>query len=169
MKLDEERRRFLAIAGSGATLSIAGCSSQDPNREPTVDHQSTPNQTVTTGSDADVDSVTVALAIQPDQQRLRQQQSKLQSQIRNGTVNRTTAQTKLRKLQSQLAAEATQKYVQSAKAGSPITVKDSVAPLGVVLVSSSPPSVVNQLKNERVQAIYSEKKFQQAKTRLGVR
>lgn len=150
MELEPKRRRFLELAGTGLTLSLAGCSAPSPS-----DGQAATDGTV--GQTA-----TVTLALEIDQQALQDVQSRLTQELQNGTVNRSEAQEELYAAEADLLAEAAATFRDRIADREAISVADSAEQIGVLLLSGTPTALIETLTYPEVRGLFSEATFQQA-------
>ncbi|RLM59409.1 hypothetical protein DVK02_01280 [Halobellus sp. Atlit-31R] len=150
MDFDTGRRRFLEIAGTGAALSLAGCNAQQTNDEGT-----------TTGS-ADGDAATVTVALQPDEQQLRQREEEIRAELEAGNISQTEAQTQFRTAQSELRSAAVSAFEERVSE-SGLTVENSIEQFSVLLVSGPATELIGALSFEEVSGLLPAETFQQAK------
>ena len=148
-----DRRRFLQLAGTGATVSLAGCNAlQGGDGQPAADTDDGPEGTAT---------VTLAVAI--DQEAMRQRQMELQEKLQNGTINQTEAQQQLRAIQTELVGDAIETFRERADGDDSLTIDDTEEQLGILLVSGSPASLIDTLSDDVVRGLLPETTFEEAK------
>lgn len=158
MEFDTERRRFLTLAGTGASLSIAGCASlQDGGPQAEDDG--------TTGEIGETATVTVALEI--DREALRQLQAELGQQLQNGTINQTEAQQELRRAQAELIADAIESYRNRISDDDSITIDETADQLGIMLVTGTPRALIGTLSTAEVRGLLPEGTFAEAQSQSG--
>ncbi len=158
MDFDTDRRRFLALAGTGASLSVAGCASlQDDGPQAEDD-----------GTNAEIgDTATVTLALEIDQEALRQLQAELGQQLQNGTINQTEAQEELRRAQAELIADTIESYRERVSDDDSITIDETAQQLGIMLVTGTPRALIGTLSTQEVRGILPEATFAEAQSQSG--
>lgn len=150
MDLEPNRRRFLATAGTGLTLSLAGCSAPTPDD----------GQPATEASDGE--RMTVTLALEIDQQALQDVQQNLTQELENGTVNRTEAQEQLQAAEVEMLGAAAADFQDRIADRDTISVTDTAEQIGVLLVSGTPAALIETLSYEEVRGLVGAETFQQA-------
>lgn len=174
MVRETDRRRFLTLAGTGTALSLAGCPGLQGDTEPDSDGQtsttepSTAQETPGTGTASTPDDTgggteTVAVAVQPDQQQLRQRRQQIQSELQAGNITRSEAQQQLQTAETDLRQQAIASFRERATSAESLTIVDTVDQFGVLLVSGSATSLIGTLGFSSVSALLPERTFQQAK------
>lgn len=158
MDIDTERRRFLTLAGTGASVSIAGCASLE-NGGPQAEDDGT------NGEIGDTATVTLALAI--DQEALRELQAELGQQLQNGTINQTEAQQQLREAQQEMIAETIDSFSQRAADTDSLTIDETAEQLGIMLVSGTPKALIGTLSSDEVRGLLPEATFSEAQSQSG--
>lgn len=170
------RRRLLQFAGTGVAASIAGCNAlQDGDGTPTgtgADEGTTESQdgggdggTTESGGDDEGSgdgAQRLSLAVQPDQETLRQRQAEIQSQVQNGSMNRTAAQQEFQSAQADLIADAVSAFEDRSTDETGVSVEESLPEAGVLLVSGSPADLVATLEFDEVNALLSAGTYEQA-------
>ncbi|WP_196219581.1 hypothetical protein [Halorubrum sp. BV1] len=157
--VETPRRRVLAAAATGSALSLAGCSSLESDDGPTQTGDSDGD-----GGTADDASATVALDIQAD---LQAAQADIQQRFQDGNLTRTEAQAEIRETQLDLLTEAVSTVESYASDTDELTVTQTNAQAGAVLVSGDPGAVLRVLDAESVSALLAAEEFpepQQAET-----
>lgn len=153
MELDTARRRFLQLSGTGAALSLAGCSSLQSTGA--SDSTGTP-----TGRQI------VAVAIRANQQQLQKAKSNITSEYQDGNITRSEAQKKLQEVQTNLRSETITSFKDRVSSMSELAVEDSIEQIGAVLVSGSSEALIRSLSFEKVSALLPKEQFQTAKSQL---
>ena len=150
MGLDTGRRRFLELAGTGATLSLAGCTAPSPQGglEESEDTSGTPT------------TVTVALAI--DQATLQETQESLAEKVQNGTINQTEMQEQFYASQAELLTEAASAVTEQAGETETLSIEQTASELGVMQVSGTPATLISLLGNNEVRGLLSAETFEEA-------
>jgi len=149
---DTGRRQFLQLAGTGTAASLAGCSALS-------DHNGGG------GAGGEGEAATVALAVQPDQQSLQQLQSEIQQQVQSGELDRMQAQAEFRRQRMELTREAVGTFRNRTNVS--VSVDDSVAQFGVLLVTGEPTALIETLAFEEVSGLFPESTFEQARAQAG--
>lgn len=152
---DTGRRKFLQLAGTGGALSMAGCSALS-------DHNGS-------GGAGDAgETATVTLAVQPDQQSLQQLQSEIRSQVQSGDLDRMQAQAVFRRRRIELTRDAVDTFRNRTDTGNvSVSVDDSVADFGVLLVSGDPAALIETLSLAEVSGLFPADTFEQAQAQAG--
>jgi predicted secreted protein len=150
---DTGRRRFLQLAGTGTAASLAGCnalSQQDGDGA---------------GDDAggDAEPATVTLAVRPDQQSLQQLQSEIQEQVQSGELDPQQAQAQFRRRRTELTRDAVDTF-RNRTGNASVSVDDTVAEFGVLLVTGDPSALIETLGFEEVNGLFAASTFEQART-----
>ena len=159
MDFNDERRKFLQFAGTGAALSLAGCNAlQNDDQESNGGQQPSQSQPTDSGDG----TATVTVAIQVDQQQLQQRQSEIQSALESGNISRSEAQKRYRTAQSELRSTAASEFEERVQSNSKLTIQNAVRDLGVFLVSGDPAALIDSLSFAEVSALLAEAVFQRA-------
>ncbi|WP_241686120.1 hypothetical protein [Halorubrum amylolyticum] len=152
------RRRVLAAAATGSTLSLAGCGSLgsggDAGSDGAAQTDGT-NGTSDEGGDGDA-AATVAVDIQEDLQATR---AEVQSRLQEGNISREEAQTEIREAQLDLLDEAVSAVEAYAADTAGLAVSRTNGRAGAVLVSGDPAAVLGVLDAEGVTALLSPDDF----------
>jgi len=148
-----ERRRFLQMAGAGATVSLAGCSSLQ-------------NDGVQSDSDTTQagETPTVTLLLEIDRMALQQVQAELQQKLQNGTINQTEAQQQFRTAQTELIGAAIEAFREEVRDDDSITIEETANQLGILLVTGSPASLIGTLEMSDVRGLLPEATFEEAQS-----
>jgi len=151
---DTGRRQFLQLTGTGTALSLSGCSALS-------------NHNGSGGGEGD-ESATVTLAVQPDQQSLQELQSEIQSQVQSGELDRMQAQAEFRRGRIELTRDAVDTFRNRTDTGNvSVSVDDSVADFGVLLISGDPAALIETLSVEEVSGLFPAETFEQAQAQAG--
>lgn len=159
---DTGRRRFLQLAGTGTAASLAGCSALS-NHEGGDGGSGSESGDGSGGSTA---PTTVTLAVQPDQQSLQELQSELQSEVQSGELDPRQAQAEFRRRRTELTRNAVGAF-RNRTGNVSVSVDDSVAEFGVLLVSGDPAALIETLAFEEVSGLFPAATFEQAKAQAG--
>lgn len=150
MDLVTKRRRFLELAGTGGALALAGCTAPTPEGN-------------LADSETDLDEMaTVTVALEVDQDALQTAREELVSQIENGTVNQTEAQEQFYATEADLLSKAATSFQERAAENEALSVKNSAAEIGVLLVSGTPTALIESLGRTEVRGLFTEETFEQA-------
>jgi len=145
---DTGRRRFLQLAGTGTALSLSGCSALS-------------NHDGDGSAGGSGEPATVTLAVQPDQQSLQQLQSEIQSQVESGELDRMQAQATFRRRRIELTRDAVDTFRNRSNVS--VSVDDTVADFGVLLVSGDPAALVETLSLAEVSGLFPASTFEEAR------
>lgn len=145
------RRRFLALASTGAGLSLAGCNEVlDDGPAQTGD-----------GGDGERE---VTLVAEPDQAAVQQERVRISQQVQNETIDRQEAQDALRQAQREAAGQAVEE-VRSLVADGPVSVEDSLEAQGLLLVSGPANALIDLLSEDPVGGLAAASVFQDVQQR----
>jgi hypothetical protein len=172
MDIDSTRRGFLTLAGTSTAMTLAGCPARqgdttDTEGEGTLDSQATAEPGSDTGSDttpADGAGRTAALAVQPDQEELRQRQQQIRSDLQGGNITRQEAQQQAQQAQTDLRTQAISTVRERLRSETDLEVTDAVDEVGALLVSGPAPGLIDTLTFQEVSALLPEQTFQEVKT-----
>lgn len=162
--IEPPRRRVLAAAATGSTLSLAGCGSLGSDgSEPDSDADQTEGaesddgdgETDETGSAA-AGAATAAVDIQADLQAV---QSDVRERLQAGNITQEEAQTELREAQIELLEEAVARVEAYAAETDGLAVSRTNERAGAVLVSGDAGAVLDVLDTESVTALLSAGDF----------
>ncbi|MFD1571100.1 hypothetical protein [Halorubrum laminariae] len=147
--VDTPRRRVLAAAATGTTLSLAGCSS--------LGSDGTDGSAQTDDAEsADDASATAAVDIQSD---LQAAQNDIRQRLQEGNLTQSEAQAEIRETQLDLLTEAVSTVESYASDTEGLTVSQTNARAGAVLVSGAPAAVLSVLDADSVSALLSAEEF----------
>lgn len=137
------RRGFLALTGSGAAASLAGCSQLG----------------LTDQSNGEAgDAVTLAVA--PDEEAMASLEEEIQAEIDNGTLSEQEAQAEFQERQVELMNETMTTFEESA-ADSDVTVEESTPEYGLARATGSDEAIMSLLRNGEVSGIYPGEQYDQ--------
>lgn len=176
MDIFPNRRDFLQLSGTAATLSLAGCNalqddgqstpsstSGNKNKDTTGSESASQQSTTVTTQATQGENPTVTLIVEIDQEALQQKQQQLQSAVRNGSVNRTQAQQQYRAFQTDLITSAVQSFRQRVQDINAITIEDTVDQFGAILISGTPAALIKTVSYEEVRSLSAQTTFAQTK------
>jgi hypothetical protein len=170
MDVDSSRRRFLELAGTGTALSIAGCSGlggggEETTADPLNGTDGTGDPDVTDGTPAQTagEETSVGVALSGDQEKLQEEQQKIQSELQSGNLSREEAAAQYQEVQKRLQSEAMAAFQGRVESTDGLSLDDSLEQFGITLVTGTPATLLGTLEFEEVSAIVSESRFQQAK------
>jgi len=150
---DTGRRQFLQLAGTGTAASLAGCSALS-------NHQGEG------GGGENAEPATVTLAVQPDQQSLQELQSEIQSQVQSGELDPQQAQAQFQRRRTELTRDAVGAF-RNRTGNVSVSVDNTVAQFGVLLVSGDPAALIEALAFEEVSGLFPASTFEQAQAQAG--
>ncbi|AOW80387.1 hypothetical protein HTSR_1209 [Halodesulfurarchaeum formicicum] len=154
MELRTNRRRFLQTAGTGLTLSIAGCSAPAPSSgQAATDEQGD-------------GSATVTIALEIDQETLQEKQNSLTEQLQNGSLNQTEARQQLYAAERELLGEAAATLEDRIASDERISVAESAEEMGVLLVTGSADALIRTLGYPEVRGLFPETTYEDALAQL---
>lgn len=157
MEFESTRRRFMQLAGTGATVSLAGCNALQGIGSDGADSSSTVQTT-------EADDATVTVGIEPDQQQLQEVQQEIQSELQAGNITQAEAQEQYRTAQSDLIADAIENFEQRANSDFDLTIDDAVRDVGALLVSGPPADLVGTLSFDGVTGLFPVATFERVKS-----
>jgi hypothetical protein len=152
---DTGRRQFLQLAGTGTAASLAGCSALS-------NHQGEGGE----GGGGGAEPATVTLAVQPDQQSLQELQSEIQSQVQSGELDPQQAQAQFQRRRTELTRDAVGSF-RNRTGNVSVSVDNTVAQFGVLLVSGDPAALIETLAFEEVSGLFPAATFEQAQAQAG--
>ncbi|MFC6769838.1 hypothetical protein [Natrinema soli] len=132
------RRGFLALSGTGAATSLAGCSQLD-----------------SMGQSNDEGENAVTLSVTPDREKL----AEIQTDIDDGNLSDQEARQELEERQLELTKEATTSFEESA-GESDISVEESEPKYGLLRVTGPDEAIMDALQNGAVGGIYPGERYQ---------
>lgn len=153
MEFESTRRRFMRLAGAGATASLAGCNALEG-----LGSDGAQSDTAAQSTEGGVATVTVG--IEPDRQQLQERQEEIQAQLQAGNITRAQAQEQFRTAQSALIADAIESFEQRADAEFDLTIDDAVRDVGALLVSGPPADLIGTLPFEAVTGLFPVATFE---------
>ncbi|GCF14337.1 hypothetical protein Harman_22720 [Haloarcula mannanilytica] len=162
MEFESTRRRFMQLAGTSATVSLAGCNALLGGDGDGSNAGTGPQNQQT----ADADAATVTVAIEPDQAQLQQRQQEIQSEFEAGNLTQGEAQSEYRTAQKNLAEDAINAFTERATSDLGLTVDDSVSLAGALLVTGPPAGLIDSLSVESVTGLFPQATFEQIRSRV---
>ena len=150
MDLRSGRRRFLELAGAGATLTLAGCTAP------------TPGQNLANAEEEPESMATVTVALEIDQEELASAREKLVSEIQNGTLNQSEAQTQLYEIEAELLSEAASTFEKRFQNSESLSIEKRATEIGVMLVSGTPSALIQSINRPEVRGLFSATTYEQA-------
>ncbi|MFW5917189.1 MAG: hypothetical protein ACOCRD_02130 [Halorubrum sp.] len=162
--IEPPRRRVLAAAATGSTLSLAGCSSLGSDGTGSGDgagqtegsESDGEGETDETGSAASTGSATAAVDIQADLQAV---QTDVRERLQAGNITEEEAQAEIQEAQMELLEEAVSTVETHAADTDGLDVSRTNERAGAVLVSGDPGAVLGVLDTESVTALLSADDF----------
>ncbi|NLV13663.1 hypothetical protein [Haloarcula argentinensis] len=161
MEFESTRRRFMELAGTSATVSLAGCNALQGG-----DSDGTNTETGSQSQNADGEPATVTVVVEPDQTQLRERQQEIQSELQAGNLTQSEAQAEYRTAQETLAEDAINSFEERATSELDLTVDDSVSQAGALLVTGPPAGLIDTLSIESVTGILSQTTFKQIRSQV---
>lgn len=156
MDSERRRRRFLELAGAVTVLGLAGCSAFQTNGAPA---------TGTGAGDGGGATATVTVGVRADRGKLDQARQRLESELQAGNVTRRQARQELQRLRKDLRADAVQSFTTQASANPDLTVEETLADAGAILVTGTPAALIEALSHESVNALLPKAAFDRVKSR----
>lgn len=150
MDLRSDRRRFLKLAGSGATLSLAGCTAPAPGED------------LGNSNGGPESRATVTVALEIDQEKLASAREELVSQIQNGSLNQSEAQTQLFEIESELLTEAASTFEERVQSSDALSIEKQATEIGVLLVAGTPAALIQSISRPEVRGLFSAETYEQA-------
>ncbi len=138
------RRGFLALTGTGAAASLAGCSQLDS----------------ITGSGSD-SSEALTVTVQPDQEQLSALEEELRAGLESGNVSQQEAQQRFQDAQRSLTEEAAATFEETAANSDDLSIVESAPSYGFFLVDGSETAIVDALRRGEIAAIYPRAQYEQ--------
>ncbi|WP_254764562.1 hypothetical protein [Natrinema marinum] len=139
----QTRRGLLALTGTGAAASLAGCSQLE---------------SITGGADAD-DALTVT--VQPDREQLSALEEELRAGLESGDISQQEAQQRFSETQRRLTEEAAATFEETAANSGELSIVESAPSYGFFLVDASGAAIVDALRRGEIAAIYPRAQFEQ--------
>lgn len=138
------RRGFLALTGTGAAASLAGCSRLES----------------ITGNGSQSDEA-VTVTVQPDQEQLSALEEELRAGLESGNISQREAQQRFREKQRNLTEAAAATFEETAAGTDEISIVESAPSYGFFLVDASGSAIVDALRRGEIAAIYPRDQYQQ--------
>ncbi|MDS0220601.1 hypothetical protein NDI54_04460 [Haloarcula sp. S1AR25-5A] len=160
MEFESTRRRFMQLAGTSATVSLAGCNALLGGDE--ADEGTGPQSQQTAAAAA----ATVTVAIEPDQEQLQARRQEIRSEFQAGNLTQSEARAELRTAQESLAEDAINSFEERATSDFGLIVDDSVPRAGALLVTGPPAGLIDTLSVESVTSLFPQATFEQIRSRV---
>lgn len=154
MSEDHDRRRFLRLAGAGAAIALTGCSELTGDGD--TDETPEPPPEV---EEADVPDSAVTAFVEPDREELQGLQADLQERIEDGEIDRMEAQQELQDRQLELVAEEVEVFEEYAAETDGLTVEESIAQAGAILIDGDPAVIQTALNDGEMDGLLPGKRF----------
>ncbi|WP_222918699.1 hypothetical protein [Natrinema sp. SYSU A 869] len=135
------RRGFLALSGTGAAASLAGCSQLD-----------------SIGQSNDEGANGVTLSVTPDQEELVSLEEEIQADIDNGNLSEQEAGQEFQDRRLELMKETTTSFEESA-GESDLSVEESKPKYGLLRVTGPDEAIMDTLRNGDVSGIYPGEQY----------
>ncbi|MCL9817356.1 hypothetical protein [Natronocalculus amylovorans] len=152
--VQDARRRFLELTGTGAVLSLAGCMGSD---DETPDIQDGEEDGADTSDDGDAESVVeegmVTAAVEPDEEAIAELQQEIQQDVEDGEIDEEEAQIALQEAQMELMAEALAAFEDTAGGIDGLTIVDSIDEVGAILLDGEAEAILETLTYDEVSAL----------------
>ncbi|WP_336336836.1 hypothetical protein [Haloarcula brevis] len=161
MEFESTRRRFMQLAGTSATVSLAGCNALQGDTSDGTESGTGPQSQTATAEPA-----TVTVGVEPDQEQLRERQQEIQSELQAGNLTQSEAQAEYRTAQESLIEEAMTGFEERATADLGLTVDDSVSEAGALLVTGPPAGLVEALSVDSVTGLFPRATFEQIRSQV---
>ena len=161
MEFESTRRRFMQLAGTSATVSLAGCNALQGG-----DSDGTETGTGPQSQSTDADPATVTVGVEPDQEQLQERQQEIQSELQSGNLTQSEAQAEYRTAQENLAEDAINSFEERATSDLGLTVDDSVSEAGALLVTGPPAGLIDTLSIEGVTGLFPQATFEQIRSQV---
>jgi hypothetical protein len=155
MEFESTRRRFMQLAGTSATVSLAGCNALLGGDGDGSDAGTGPQSQQT----ATADAATVTIAIEPNQAQLQERQQEIRSEFQAGNLTQSEAQAELRTAQESLVEDAIESFETRATADLGLSIDDSVSEAGALLVTGPPAGLIDTLSIESVTGVFPQATF----------
>lgn len=156
--MDTTRRGLLALAGG---IALAGCSGfgdggESPPESPADDE---PDLEGEPGEPR-----TVTVAVQPEPGALREAQVAVTEALEDGELTQEEARQELARRERELLSEATADAEEVIASGD-LSIRETIAPQGVLLVEGTPEGLLDLLAAPMVNALLGEQQFERARQR----
>ena len=161
MEFESTRRRFMQLAGTSATVSLAGCNAlQGGDSDGTETGTGPQNQT------ADAEPATVTVGVEPDQAQLQERQQEIQSELQAGNITQSEAQAEYRTAQESLIEDAMAGVEERATSDLGLTIDDSVSEAGALLVTGPPAGLIETLSVDSVTGLFPQATFERIRSQV---
>ncbi|MGB9952461.1 hypothetical protein ACOZ4F_08675 [Haloarcula marismortui] len=161
MEFESTRRRFMQLAGTSATVSLAGCNALQGGTSDGMNTGTEPQNQSAGGEPA-----TVTVGVEPDQTQLRDRQQEIQSELQAGNLTQSEAQAEYRTAQENLAEDAISSFEERATSELGLTIDDSVSQAGALLVTGPPTGLIATLSVDSVTGLFPQSTFEQIRSQV---
>jgi len=161
MEFESTRRRFMQLAGTTATVSLAGCNALQGGTSDGTETGTGPQSQTQTAEPA-----TVTVGVEPDQEQLRERQQEIQSELQAGNLTQSEAQAEYRTAQESLIEETINSFEERATSDLGLTVDDSVSEAGALLITGPPAGLIDTLSVESVTGLFPQATFEQIRSQV---
>jgi len=161
MEFESTRRRFMQLAGTTATVSLAGCNALQGGTSDGTETGTGPQSQTQTAEPA-----TVTVGVEPDQEQLRERQQEIQSELQAGNLTQSEAQAEYRTAQESLIEEAISTFEERATSDLGLTIDDSVSEAGALLITGPPAGLIDTLSVESVTGLFPQATFEQIRSQV---
>jgi hypothetical protein len=159
MEFESTRRRFMQLAGTTATVSLAGCNALQGGTSDGTETGTGPQSQTQTAEPA-----TVTVGVEPDQEQLRERQQEIQSELQAGNLTQSEAQAEYRTAQESLIEETINSFEERATSDLGLTVDDSVSEAGALLITGPPAGLIDTLSVESVTGLFPQATFERIRS-----
>lgn len=172
MDVPRNRRRFLALAGTGVAASVAGCTALNSQSEPN-DSSGQDDGNVTDGSDplAGLSDAATTAVVGPDraaQQELQALQQELAQDVRAGNISQAEMQQQLQQREREAIDAASESFEDSVEGSDDLTVEGELEGQGAYLLDGSPEAMIDALNDGEVTLLYPAEAFVTAQQQLAL-
>ena len=161
MEFESTRRRFMQLAGTGATVSLAGCNALQGGDSDGANTGTGPQSQSAGGEPA-----TVTVGVEPDQTQLRERQQEIQSELQAGNLTQSEAQAEYRTAQESLIEDAINSFEERATSDLGLTVDDSISQAGALLVTGPPAGLIDTLSVDSVTGLFPQTAFEEIRSQV---
>lgn len=161
MEFESTRRRFMQLAGTSATVSLAGCNALQGG-----DSDGTETGTALQSQTASAEPATVTVGVEPDQAQLQERQQEIQSELQAGNLTQSEAQAEYRTAQESLIEDAMAGFEERATSDLGLTIDDSVSEAGALLVTGPPAGLIETLSVDSVTGLFPQATFERIRSQV---
>ena len=149
------RRRFLQLAGTGAVVSVAGCSALDQDAEDPENGDDDEGN----GEQETAAEFVVTAAMDISDEDLIEAQQEIEQAVEDGELDEEEAQIRAQEVQVELIAEAVAAFESHAEGDDGLQVTEAAEEAGVVLVEGNAEALLDVLTLDEVAGILDEEQF----------